>query len=142
MPKSRNFSPAFSGSLTPAATNDYVKYVDRIKTNLKNNLSTNEAVEEALDWAIKENFLEGLFREQRAEVLAMSIFEFDKELYDKCRRREGYNEGLEAGAQQKAEEAAINLLRMRLGTPEQIAQAQGLPLEKVLELQKSVLVET
>lgn len=30
---------------------------------------------------------------------------------------------------------------MKLGTPEQIAQAQGLPLEKVLELQKEITVK-
>ena len=31
-------------------------------------------------------------------------------------------------------EAAVNLLKMKLGTVEQIAKAQGLPVEKVLEL--------
>ena len=119
------------------ALNDYVKYVDRIKTNLKNNLHTNEAVEEALDWAIKENFLEGLFKEQRAEVLAMSIFEFDKELYDRCRRREGYNEGvqfgLEQGARQKAIETAKRALSINL-SPEQASQITGLPLEEVQKM--------
>ena len=115
------------------ALNDYVKYVDRVKTNLKNNLRTNEAVEEALDWAIKENFLEGFFREQRAEVMAVSITEFDKELYDRCRRREGFNEGLEQGAHQKAIEAAKNALSIKL-TPEQASQISGLPLEEIQKL--------
>ena len=36
--------------------------------------------------------------------------------------------------QQKAIEDAKNLLKMKLGTPEQIAQAIGLPLDKVQEL--------
>ena len=67
----------------------------------------------------------------------MSITEFDQDLYDKCRRQEGFEEG----AQQKAEEAAINLIKMNILSPEQIAQAQGLPLEKVLELQKRITVE-
>ena len=123
------------------ALNDYVKYVDRIKTNLKNNLRTSEAVEEALEWAIKENFLEGFFKEQRAEVLAVSITEFDKELYDRCRRREGYNEGLKKGAHQKAIESAANFLHMKIGSLEQISQGTGLPLEEVMELQKKLLVE-
>ena len=48
----------------------------------------------------------------------------------------GLKQGIQQGEQKKAIEAAINLLKMKLGTPEQIAQAQGLPLEKVLELQK------
>lgn len=45
------------------------------------------------------------------------------------------------GTRQKAVEAAINLLKMNILTTEQIAQAQGLPIEKVLELQKSIPVE-
>ena len=47
------------------------------------------------------------------------------------KREEAFADGM----QQKAVEAARNLLRMNLGTPEQIAQAEGLPLEQVLALQ-------
>ena len=47
------------------------------------------------------------------------------------------NEGREEGRI----EAAINLLKMDKLSPEEIAQAQGLPLEKVLELKKSILVK-
>jgi len=39
------------------------------------------------------------------------------------------------------QQAAINLLKMNLGTPEQIAQAVDLPLEEVLELKEKNLVE-
>ena len=47
------------------------------------------------------------------------------------------NEGREEGRI----EAAINLLKMDKLSPEEIAQAQGLPLEKVLELQKEITVQ-
>ena len=47
---------------------------------------------------------------------------------------QSFREGKEA----KAIEAASNLLKMNKLTPNEIAQAQGLPLEKVLELQKSI----
>ncbi len=47
-------------------------------------------------------------------------------------------EALQEGAQKQAIEAAINLLKMKVGTSEQIAQAQGLTLEKVLELKEQV----
>ena len=46
----------------------------------------------------------------------------------------------EEAREQKAIEAAQNLLKMNVLSPEQIAQAQGLPLEKVLELQKELAV--
>ena len=47
-------------------------------------------------------------------------------------------DAIEEGAQRKALEAATNLLKMNVLTPEQIAQAQGLSLEQVLELQKEL----
>lgn len=51
----------------------------------------------------------------------------------------GMKQGLQQGLQQKAEEAALNLLKMNLCTPEQISQVAGLPLEKVLELKDKAL---
>ncbi|WP_294429771.1 Rpn family recombination-promoting nuclease/putative transposase [uncultured Treponema sp.] len=45
---------------------------------------------------------------------------------------EGREEGRKEGAQAKSIENAKNLLRMNLGTPEQISQAVSLPLEQVL----------
>ena len=52
--------------------------------------------------------------------------------------KQGIQQGIQQGTQQKAIEAAINLLKMEILSPEQIAQAQDLPLEKVLELQKEI----
>ena len=49
-------------------------------------------------------------------------------------------EALQEGAQQKAIEAAINLLKMDKLSPEEISQTLSLPLEKVLELQKEIAV--
>ena len=47
----------------------------------------------------------------------------------------GRAEGMQTGSQQKAVEDATNLLRMNLGTSEQIAQVTGLNIEQVRELQ-------
>ena len=62
------------------------------------------------------------------------FMEWDREMA--CMRAKGREEGRKEGAQEKAVENAQNLLKMNLGNPEQIAQAVGLPLEQVLELQK------
>ena len=43
---------------------------------------------------------------------------------------------IKKGKEEQALESAKNLLDMNVLTPEQIAQAVGLPLEQVLELQK------
>ena len=75
----------------------------------------------------------------------MSLTEYDAEEVMRDIREEGreigIEEGITRGAQQKAVEAAMNLLKMNLGTPEQIAEAEGLPLEHVLELKSNLTVK-
>ena len=125
---------------------DYIKYVNRIKANQKNKMDIKAAVDEAVNWAITNNLLEGFFAEQKAEVTAMCLTEFDQELYDKNRRREGYEEGVALGKQEgriegaheNAVENAKNFLRMKIGTFEQIAQGTGLPLEEVQKLAEEI----
>ena len=63
----------------------------------------------------------------------MSLTEFNAE--------EVTREFIEEGREQKALEAAINLLKMKILTPEQIAQAEGLPLRKVQELAEELAAE-
>ena len=67
---------------------------------------------------------------RQEEILANSLTEFDAEEAYRDIREDGYEEGL----QQKAVEAAENLLRMGMGTDDQISMAIGLPLEKVQEI--------
>ncbi len=49
-----------------------------------------------------------------------------------------FEAGREKGISQHAIESATNLLKMNVLTVDQIAQAEGLPIEKVLELQKEI----
>ena len=51
---------------------------------------------------------------------------------------EGRAEGREEGAKLKALETAKNLLKMNLGTVEQISTATQLPVEEVLKIQKEL----
>ena len=67
-------------------------------------------------------------REGRAEGLKEGIAE-GKEL------------GIAEGKHDKAVEAARNLIKMSLGTLEQIAQAQGLPIEEVQKLADEIATE-
>ena len=113
---------------------DYVRLVGRISDNKKAGMKIEQAVNEAVDWAIKENFLEGFVREQKEEIIAMCLTEYDEESCIRGWRQDG----IEMGRQEKALETARKLLKMNLGNPEQIAQAVGLPLEQVLDLQKEL----
>ena len=65
------------------------------------------------------------------------FMEWEREMAIKF--REGKEEGVIEGAQQKAIEASIALLKKQI-SPETIAECVKLPLEKVLELQKQIMV--
>ena len=128
---------------------DYIRYVYRIKDNRKSGMDKKAAVEEAMNWAIRERLLGGFFKEQKEEVTAMSLTEYDEEEFKRVCREDGYEDGLAEGlsagmvqgASQKAMEDAENLLKMNVLTDVQISQAIGLPLEKVQKIAESLVVK-
>ncbi|EID84699.1 hypothetical protein MSI_18410 [Treponema sp. JC4] len=124
---------------------DYSNFVANVRKRIADGQERDEAVKAAVDDAINNKLLDGLFEEQKWEIIGLMLAEFDQEIYEKTVREEGRAEGLAKGlvegAQQKAIEAAINLLKMKLGTVEQIAQAQGLTVEKVQELKTQLEAE-
>ena len=108
----------------------YCSYVNRVKQNLKAKQPLRKAVEEALDYAIAENLLDGYFKQQKMEVLNMSLTEFDQEQYDRNRRREGIDEGFLLGKQEDARNA------LALGIPiDQVAKITGLAVEDIRALE-------
>ena len=57
---------------------EYAQYVSKVRT-YKKTLKLNEAVEKAVEECIQEGILREFFLKHRAEVVAMSIFEYDRE---------------------------------------------------------------
>ena len=112
---------------------DYCSYVNRVKGNLKAGMPKNAAVGEAVDYAIKENYLDGFFKVQKSEVMNMSLTEFDQEEYDRNRRREGWEEGME----EMQSRTARNMLADGL-SPEKIVLYTGLSLEDVTRLSEEL----
>ncbi len=112
---------------------DYIRYVYRVRKNRESGMDKKAAVEEAVDWAIKENLLNGFFKKQKAEVIGMSLTEFDEEEFKRVCYEDGIND--------KAKEAAENLLKMDLITPEQISQAVDLPLQQILKIKENLSVK-
>ena len=80
--------------------------------------------------------------EAQKELEATKKVYFSWSLHDHDVRKHGREEGIRIGEKrgekrgmnEKATESARNMLAMKLGTHEQIAQAVGLPLEKIEEL--------
>ena len=63
------------------------------------------------------------------------------EEYGDIRAAEALKQGIQQGEEKKAIETAVNFLKMKVLSPEQISQGTGLSLEKVLELQKHMTAE-
>lgn len=80
--------PKFSGLFPKFKEIFPSRFVYRIKNNLKSGMSKNEAIEEAVDFAIAENYLEGFFKTQRAEVIGMILTEFNEEQAHKAWRED------------------------------------------------------
>ena len=112
---------------------DYGVFIAKVREGLDNEKPLDQAVAYAVEYAISQKLLDGFFKEHKAEVTAVSLTEFDQELFDKCRRREG----MEAGREEKAIEAAIVLIKDFNVTPELAAEKMGAPLDKLLEVLKS-----
>ena len=105
----------------------YSCYVDRVKTNVRSGMTKENAVSEAVNFAIQNDFLDGYFKIQKAEVLNMSLTEFDQEAYDRHRFNEGKEAGIAEGKEigiaigiaegerKTALQNARNLLYMKLG---------------------------
>ena len=129
---------------------EYAQYVARVR-HYAANMSLNQAVECAVDECIKEGILTEFLSKNRAEVISMSIFEYDKELEEKKLRKAeyeagfsdgeksghetGFSEGRESGFSEGQSHAAIETARRMLQsnkfTIEEIAKFSGLSQQEV-----------
>ena len=76
---------------------EYAQYVARVrKYTSSTELSLEEAVERAVDECMEEGILSEFLTKNRAEVISMSIFEYDKDEEEKKLRKAEYEAGMEA----------------------------------------------
>ena len=79
---------------------EYVQYVEQVRTFAKT-MAFSEAVEQAVNHCIRNGILSDFLSENRAEAIAVSIFEYDEEKRIRSERKEwreiGHAEGLEEG---------------------------------------------
>lgn len=70
----------------------YMQFVEKVRCYNKT-MNLSEAIDRAVEECIKEGILVAFLKKNRAEVKAMSIFEFDQEKYEEDLRSEGRLEG-------------------------------------------------
>ena len=93
-----NINPGYNDELMEkcSALRDYMIYVDKVRTYQKTQ-TLEDAVNLAVDECIKEDVLSDFFKRNRAEVVSMSLFEYDKELHEKTIKEIAHEEGREIG---------------------------------------------
>ncbi len=122
---------------------EYAQYVAKVREYAKE-MELDAAVEQTIKECIREGILAEFLRRNKSEVVAMSIFEYDKEEEEKKLRKaeyeygfdsgydSGYNSGYETGELQKAKEVAGVL--NKTGMPgSKIAEILGVSEETVQE---------
>ena len=110
---------------------EYSQYVAKVRKYAAG-MPLDQAVEYAVDECIKENILADFLRKNRAEVISMSIFEYDKEEEEKKPRKAEY----EAGIQKGVLNTARHLLELNLLSLENISRATGLSIDELKKLQQ------
>lgn len=107
---------------------DYAEYTSRVRTYAAE-MSLDEAVERAITECIREGILADFLRKNRAEAKKVSIYEYDEERHMRQTREEGIEDGVS--------QVAVNMLKLREFTDEQIKAATGLNQEQLDELRKN-----
>ena len=114
-------------------------YVAKVRF-LAEQMPLDDAVQKAVTECIQENILADFLRKNQAEVIAMSIFEYDKvEEEKKLRKAEfdaGVEQGVTLGQKQASTDTALRLLKTGKFDTKEIAELCNLPLEDVTALIK------
>ena len=94
---------------------EYAQYVAKVR-EYAGNTDLDTAVEQAVNDCIQNGILAEFLRKNKSEVIAMSIFEYDKEEEERKLRKAEYEagreEGIKEGELQKARKTAIMLNQM------------------------------
>ena len=104
-----NINPGMNEALLEACQmlKEYMLFTIKIRENQKV-MELRDAVNKAVEDCIREGILSEFLKEQRAEVVAMSIFEYDAEKHIRLEKEESYEEGKAEG---KAESILILLYK-------------------------------
>ncbi len=92
---------------------EYMQYIERVR-GYAEQMPIKEAVERAITECIREDILADFLKQNRAEAIKVSIYEYNEEQHLATVRSEGYedglNEGLERGISQGIMQSILELL--------------------------------
>ena len=108
---------------------EYAQYVHCVRKYAKE-LELSEAVEHAVDECIQKGILSKFLRANKAEVISMSIFEYDKEEEERKLRKAEYEAGVADGFANATKTAAIALAARKMDYAE-IAEILNVTAEEI-----------
>lgn len=127
----------------------YSSFVCAVRGYIAAGHEKDKAIDMAIEDAIRDNLLDGFFKEKKMEVMGMSLHEFDQDEYDRIRWEDGYADGKAEGkaegvAQGKAEGKMEGILftakamLMRRLDCNMVSECTGLSLAEVARLQAAL----
>ena len=108
-------------------------YVAKVRS-LAEQIPLDDAIQKAVTECIQENILADFLRKNQAEVIAMSIFEYDKVEEEKKLRKAEFDAGVEQGLKQASTDTALRLLKTGKFDAKEIAKLCNLSIEEVNQL--------
>lgn len=128
---------------------DYALYIKMVRNYIKDGYSPEEAAGKAVDDASELKLLDGFFARHKAEVMNDFLTDFDKDLYEKTMREEGFEEGLVQGREEGREEGLVQgigqgkiqfaLNMLKAGYPEdEVFKLAGFTPDLVEEIRDSI----
>ena len=118
---------------------EYCRFIEIVELNY-NKRHPRRSFQKAIEQAMEEGILVDYLDRKSREVINMLSAKYSYKMDIAVKKEEAFQDGLEAGAHQKAEEAAKTMLADEL-SPDKVSLYSGLPLEQVLELQKQITVQ-
>ena len=113
--------------------NEYAQYVEKVRTYTKED-NLDNAVERAVNECIHDGILADFLTQNKSEVIAMSIFEYDKVEQEKKLRKAEFDAGVEQGLKQASTDTALRLLKTGKFDAKEIAELCNLSIEEVNQL--------
>ena len=117
----------------------YTQYVEQVRCNSAD-MPLEQAVETAIEYCIRHNILKEFLSKQKAEVIKMSIFEYDKEREMELIRRDEREIGKEMGIQEERQRAQAeldknreNTIRSIISICKEMGGAQELAAQKLMK---------
>ena len=108
-------------------------YVAKVRS-FAEQMPLDDAIQKAVTECIQENILADFLRKNQAEVIAMSIFEYDKVEEEKKLRKAEFDAGVEQGLKQASTDTALRLLKTGKFDAKEIAKLCNLSIEEVNQL--------